>query len=368
MGNLQSLLCAGIATWYVLTASTILNAAETTCPVDFIIDASHAKFVLDATADGVVTDTERRALINHPITADAVTKTRSYGLDVTAEGLADQIEQVARGEAITSINFGLARYAKHRSGTERLLDQVAVELPAMKSVICEQIRPYVPAGSRFQQTLVILSAVNSTGFTLSDPTKFYVVAEAFNGDMGGLQDLIVHESYHAIQDVMSEDTPWYRDAVGKDTPKDKIVRLLRATIQEGTATHLADPIRAGRIGTMRAFQYRLARRYRRDMDHLFTLFDTTVFRAFYDPDVDYYALHKIGLEGNEGFYHLGAYMTKVIEEYDGPQAVHETFSTHPATFFLRYITLSEENNGYSRFSASTVKIIKEIYAAGKEEE
>ena len=105
---------------------------------------------------------------------------------------------------------------------------------------------------------------------------------------------------------------------------------------------------------------RTASRYRRDMEQQFSLFDTALFRAFNDPDANYYSLHKIGLEGNEAFYHVGAAMTRAIASADGAASIPGYFQRSPADFFARYVELAENDDALPAFSASTFGIIEQL--------
>jgi hypothetical protein len=330
------------------------------CPVEFTFDTSHAALLLEILEDDQLTAEELEVFLQHPVTADALRKTRSYGLDVDEETLAGQLRQLAAGEEISDISFGLGRYGARKDETLSLVQRLDGELPVILQSICARLATYVPPGYDFQQSVVVLSAVNSSGFTFDDPDRIYLVAESFRGDFGGFADLVVHESFHAIQSRLTRDNPWFQDETGLPGTANSAMRLLAGTVIEGTATHVADPIEAGNEGAMRNFQYTLAQRYRRDMPVQFTLFDTTLFRAFGDPDVDYYELHRIGLEGNEAFYHVGALMTKAIADSDGPESIPAYFLGSPVVFFRRYLALSSLKDSLPGFSPSTITILNQL--------
>ena len=331
------------------------------CPVRFELDVSHAELLSNAYADGELTKSDIARFIEHPRTADVIRKTRSFGLDVDRAMLAGQLAMLGAGKPIDDISFGLGRYAERSKATAALLASLEDALPSLMESICGRLAPYVPADRIFKQSVVVVSAVNSTGFTFEDPSQIFLVAEAFNGDVGGFADIVVHESYHAIQSALTTGNPGYGDMDGRDHGFATAMRLLAGTILEGTATHVADPIEAGKQGAMRAFQFRLARRYRRDMPGLFVLFDTTLYRAFRDSEVNYDELVGIGLQGNEGFYHLGAYMARVIAETDGPQAIPAYFLTSPVAFFGRYLAIVDADPaGHPQFSSSTKRILQAL--------
>lgn len=342
----------------LLAVSAATAASE--CPVEFSFDISHSELLLAVIADGEVSAWDVEQLLAHPGTADVLRKTRSYGLDVDGDDLVAQVRQLAAGEEISDISFGLGRYNARKARTAALVAGLTDDFPRVRDSICDRLAPYVPEGGHFKQTVVVLSAVNSSGFTFDDPSRVYVVAEAFDGDLWGLADLVVHESYHAIQDRLTADNPMFQEDPGLPGTANSALRLLAGTILEGTATHVADPIEAGNEGAMREFQYNLARRYRRDLPHQFTLLDTTLFRAFHDPGVDYSDLHRIGLEGNEAFYHVGAMMTKVIAEADGPTTIPSYFRQSPVAFFRRYQALAESAGDLPRFSSSTQAILGQL--------
>lgn len=337
-----------------------LSASADDCPVKFSFDTSHAALLIGILADGRLTETEAGSFLDHPVTADVIRKTRSYGLDVDRDSLAAQIGQLAANKEPANNYFGLERYNSRKLATADLVHRLEADFPLIHESICERLRPYTPPNREFRQSIVVLSAVNSSGFTFGDPDRIFLVAEAFDGDLWGFADLIVHESYHSIQNELMSQNPLYSEKPGLSPTGSSSIRILAGTITEGTATHIADPIEAGNEGAMRAFQYRLAQRYRRDINHQFALFDTTLFRAYKDPEVDYYTLHKIGLEGNEAFYHVGALMTRTIAQADGPQAIPGYFRRSPVDFFSRYVALANADKGLPQFSASTRAILEAL--------
>ena len=333
------------------------------CPVTFDLDASHALLLSNALQDGELTRAEIQRFIEHPYTTDVIRKTRSFGLDVDETMLAGQLAMLGAGTPIEDISFGLGRYNERRASTAELLNSLENALPAFMASICDRLAPLVPAASNYTQTVIVVSAVNSTGFTFDDPTRIYLVAEAFRGDQGGFADIVVHESYHGIQAALTVDNPDYAASRQPGKPAATAMQLLANTILEGTATYAADPIEAGNEGAMREFQYRLARRYRRDMPGLFVLFDTTLYRAYHDESVSYDDLVGIGLQGNEGFYHLGAYMARVIAEADGKEAIPTYFQASPVAFFERYMELTRgDTNRHPRFAVSTRNILDRLQA------
>ena len=342
----------------LVVPAPVFADSESDCAVAFTLDASHANLLAEAYADQRLTEQEIAAFINHPRSADAIRKTRSFGLDVDRTTLAEQLRMMGAGQPITDRSFGLGRYAQRHPSTVELLNALEDSLPELMASICGRLAPYVPAGSNFAQSLVVVSAVNSSGFTFDDPTQLFLVAEAFSGDQGGFADIALHESYHAVQYALTGSSWTFDDAsVAGNTAR----RLLADTILEGTATHVADPIEAGQEGAMRNFQYRLARRYRRDLQGLFVLFDTTLYRAYHDSAARYDELVGIGLQGNEGFYHLGAFMTRAIAEADGANAIPGYFSKSPVAFFKRYMAISSADpERYPPFSESTRSILRAL--------
>ena len=142
--------------------------AEENCPVDFSLDTSHAVLLANALADGTLSSEEITRFVDHPRTADVIRKTRSFGLEVDRAMLASQLEQLGQGIPVTDISFGLARYPERLESTLSMLQSLDGSLAAFMDSICGRLAPYLPAGARYTQSIVVVSAVNSTGFTFDD--------------------------------------------------------------------------------------------------------------------------------------------------------------------------------------------------------
>ncbi|HEU4522590.1 MAG TPA: DUF5700 domain-containing putative Zn-dependent protease, partial [Thermoanaerobaculia bacterium] len=233
--------------------------------------------------------------------------------------------------------------------------------------VIARMRPYAPDGD-FKSSLTLVAAGSSDGFS-PGRGQLYVAVDYFRDDWDGLIVLAAHELYHAVQSAVLDASGVQVRINGLEGGTREATRLLLTTLKEGTGSVVGDPLTVSNPGNYNAW---FAQKYRRNLDRIhqnFALFETMLFRLAKD-DVTFEKLYSLGFSGgwDSPLYFVGYRIARVLEKYDGRDAIRKMWSRSPVEPFLRYAALARRNPGdrdIVPLSESTVEILNDAARAWK---
>jgi len=96
----------------------------------------------------------------------------------------------------------------------------------------------------------------------------------------------------------------------------------------------------------------------------FELFETLLFRLYYDPEIKFSQLYPLGFSGgwDSPLYFVGYYIGRTIEQYKGRDLLVELLKKPPLEFFKTYIDIYMKNpdKNLMTFSSSVNKILNSL--------
>lgn len=220
---------------------------------------------------------------------------------------------------------------------KNLLKRVVLKENDLTKSAVLKLNEYSPKTIQMNATVYLVLGVIGGGWTFDDsPSSFYVDFSSMKGDYEGLSYLSTHELYHLVQ---------YRFMKGitKNTD-DKVSYLLDQMIREGSATYIVDFSKASSSGAYINFSKKEYENNFRRMEINFALFENILFQAKYDPMVNIDFLYDIGYSGlcQSPLYYVGYHMMKLIEKYNGKQALVSLLSQPPYKMILSYSELCDK--------------------------
>jgi len=249
-----------------------------------------------------------------------------------------------------------ARLAAIRTLLRRLQDSTQ----SLSRQVSDRIRAYSPRELNLQAEVHFVLGGSSDGW-VPQPRSFYVALQYFEGDYEGLTLIMAHELFHVAQSEFMVEAA----SSGESRAVINAKNLLQQTIGEGTASMVGDPLRVSGGGSYVAwfrgkFERNLAR-----IESNVALFDVLLYRLYHDPDADYQAVYKLGFSGtwDSPLYFVGYRIGRMIEKYDGRDALTDLLQRPPTAFFLRYIALyrSHQDPDLVRFSKETEEILEALH-------
>lgn len=220
------------------------------------------------------------------------------------------------------------------------------------------LAPYMPKSLDYFGTAIIAIGTPSCG-GWSNASEFYVDLPCITDDPKGLQYLIAHESYHGIQDKFMMDT----------TDADPLVRLLDATVREGSATAFVDfsTISGGAYTTLN--RETSEKNASRAIEN-FGLFDIAVsYLAEHPTEAAFTIVNNVGLSGtfDAPFYAVGSTMIKALEKAYGTAVLRCLLQRPPVTIFESYRELTVSDHALPKLGPATTAMIGKMIVPSPEQ-
>jgi len=244
-----------------------------------------------------------------------------------------------------------------------LLGHLEANRESLSDQVSDRIRVYSPRELSLQVDVHFVLGGSSDGW-VPNPRTFYLALQYFGADYEGLRTVMAHELFHVAQREFMAQRPSSQLAPTAGNAE----RLLVATISEGTASIVGDPLLVSGGGNyVKWFRDKFERNLAR-IDGNFALFETLLYRVYHDPEANFQELYKLGFSGtwDSPLYFVGYRIGKAIEKYDGPEAVAHLLEQSPTAFFLRYMSLYRQHEDLMliRFSRPTEEILEKLHRDG----
>lgn len=327
--------------------------------LDLTLDAHSAHKVLALLERNptAITPDELTGVVSLSGVQAVIDKARAYDPSATAASFRSALEAASQGHPLTDDPFELHRTLERLPGTVRLLAQL--DEAKFAADLVDYLTPYLPEPLHLQARITITVGGTSDGW-VPEPEHFVIAADWVGDDYEGLVLLAGHELYHVAQQMFMPQWDSRQPSVNARTAED----LLISTLVEGSASLLADPLRATQGGPYTSW---FAEKYRHNLRRMalnFGLFDMLLYRAYHDPDVDPDGVYTLGFTGMMGspLYFVGYRMAGMIERHLGREVLMDLYRKPAVAFFERYAALCDarQDPELIPFSASTGGIIADL--------
>ena len=305
---------------------------------------------------------EIAGLLARPEVRALIAQTARFDPGATAEAFGSSLQRAVQVQARTDgpDPFAFRRVRGHTADIEHLYDLLSSRTAALQRDIAERLQPDLPAGLDLNVRAVFVLGGTSDGWAQPGQV-LYLALQSFDGDYDGLVTLMAHEVYHVVQYSVMPMT----GSAAADARQRNAENLMIATLMEGTASFVGDPTRADGGGSYLEW-YR--GRYRRNLERIhedFALFDSLMFRAAHDGEVDYKELYSLGFSGTWGspLYFVGYRMSQVIARYGGRNKLASYLAQPSGSFFADYMAACDahaEDAQCVKFDAPTTRTLLQV--------
>ncbi|MGB0132570.1 DUF5700 domain-containing putative Zn-dependent protease [Dokdonella sp.] len=258
--------------------------------------------------------------------------------DFTMDAYVEARRLAAECKSASKDIFRFAQVIEERESLAREIKTIHNSQAGYSSAIAGMLSDYTPAGVKFSGAATLVIGSPSCG-GWSKAADFYVDVPCVKSDEAGLQYLIAHETYHAIQNLFMPETP--------QSPSLAVV--LNGIIREGSAMVVADHSTIEKPGAYSEHSLRIARTNKRRMKANFELLDVSAFYlAGNDRSDAARVIDTIGLSGfyDSPFYSVGAAMTRSIDSHLGREALLCLMQAPAQEFFAAYASLPESEQAF----------------------
>lgn len=341
------------------------------------IDTSGAEAVLAmALADPAHVEAAADNALKNPAVLAMLTKMAKYDKSVTPQSF--------RATAITFANGGgpgpndlydLDDLKNDPAPFERMLARFKSEGPALSRRIADRLRDFSPDGLDVHARLfVVLGSSNQNGW-VPDQSKpdFYINLEFHGEEMDSLINTSTHELFHVVQGMVQPDwTSVFDDK--PDLPPEareqhRAHAVLMNLLLEGTATYVGDPTIYVATGPQLRRQQAELKRFLGASEDIFSLFDSTLFRARHDPDAKLDPLLAVDFSGllDQSGYYVGYRMARTIDKYSGRARLRALIARPPEEFVAEYIAIAQahpDDPDITPLAPSSVATVEELQQLG----
>src|SRR2546425_474226 len=287
--------------------------------------------VSDATLDELVRLEDVQAIIRQAARFDP---------HATEQELKRSLRTAVEGGELPGDLFQFQTVRARLADIRALLGHLEANRESLSAQVADRIRVYSPRQLDLEVNVHFVLGGSSDGW-VPKPRTFYVALQYFGADYEGLKTVMAHELFHVAQSEFMPPQP------SSQLPPNafKAEGLLVATISEGTASMVGDPLRASGGGTyLRWFRDKFERNLAR-IDANFALFETLLYRLYHDPEANFEELYRLGFSGtwDSPLYFVGYRIGKAIEKYDGAEAIAHLLGQPCTALFLRYMSLYRQH-------------------------
>ncbi len=266
-----------------------------------------------------------------------------FGERFSYENYIEGLKKISRCETPSPDPFRFTALVERRDEITNALALLQRREKALARDVQKMLAPYAPDGMDFSGSVVIAAASFSCG-GFAEGADFFIdlqcVSSEIEEEVGAIQYLSAHETYHAIQHQFVP-KPAQTEAAqitNTDEARDFIFHKL---ILEGTASYVADFRDVDGTGRYSSFSRDLAKSNYRRLGSNFLLFDYLIesLGAGAEPASqraqDVYDL-GFGGQFEELFYYVGAQMAAEIDADFGSSALVCIMQLPSENFVLAY--------------------------------
>jgi hypothetical protein len=345
----------------VLIAATLhtsrTTVAQSSPAIRLSPDFANAKAVVDLYRKGFADEADMNELLALEGTRAVIRQAGRFSNDATEERFVDGLRISVSGVEVSGPDpFEFNRIRMNLDGIERTITWIEENPDAMSSRVLALLSPYSPITEPLEIKYFVVVGGNSDGWASDD--VFHIALQYFGDDVEGMLTLLSHEVYHVVQSNFMAPA-----AHEEGTRHSRVEQLLQATIREGMASYVSNPLNTEGGG---AYTEWFSRKYRRNLNHLavnFDLLETVVFRAYHDPSASLGALYAIGFSGalESPAYFVGFEMARLLEEVGGRAELLNVLRQPAAEFFAQYFLIADEGQrDVIRFSDSFREIVTAV--------
>ena len=337
---------------FFLTVNDVF--AENNPEIVLSIDIASAKVLIDVFREERITEEKLEKLTNlHGVQA-IIHQASRFDNRASLNSFKASLQNILEGKVLEEDPFEFQKVKDRLSEIRKLVQRIESNPDQFVTEIKSKLQPYTPSGLSFKVNVYLVISGSSDGWARDG--NFYVALHYFRDDYEGLKLLMAHELYHVAQ------RHFYGYAEESQEAAISACRsLLSSTRSEGIASMVGDPLE---IVNGKAYIEWFGQKFRRNLRRIeqnFALFETMLFRLYYDQDIEFGQLYPLGFSGSwdSPLYFVGYYIGRAIEKYKGRKVLVELLKDTPSVFFMNYIEIykNDENSELVRFSNSVEKIL-----------
>ena len=313
------------------------RAQATAAEIELRMDAGPAAAVLELFDTAPVERERVEALLDIPAVRQMVAQTRRFDAAATDAVFVDSLAAALEGTTIEVDPFGFSRLESRLDEIRSGLHQLQKGEAELAENIRQRVAHWAPRDLDIEATIFVVLGGSSDGWAPGDG-NFYLAMQYFRDDVVGLTAMATHELYHVLQPQIlypSEDDSGQASA------------LLTATLAEGTATLVGNPLTFSDGGAYLDFLQRKHSRNLRRLRQNFQLFEALYYRLASDPTVSFGDVYDLGFSGgwDSPLYFVGFHVAEAIERHRGTPALLSALQNTPAdAVFADYIELYRETD------------------------
>ncbi|MCB1608532.1 MAG: hypothetical protein KDI71_16300 [Xanthomonadales bacterium] len=281
-----------------------------------------------------------------------------FRADFTLDAYVEARRLAARCRTAEPDIFRFGEVIARREELQAEIATIAAEQSEYAAGIEQMLAQYSPEGMRFSGSATLVIGSPSCGGWSSNG-DFYVDVPCLKGDRVGLQYLIAHESYHAIQSRF----------MGKTPAEPPLALILDAIIREGSAMRVADFSQISNPGAYAQLSQRVLRTNRRRLVANVELFEVSVHYLLHSADpTAAERINNIGLSGqfDSPFYSVGELVIARIDQQLGRAALLCLLEGPAVELFISYSGLPADNQ-YPTLASETIAAIRTLRTAESEQ-
>lgn len=355
MKKLILLSCCIIIFLQILLFGKITSSDDS--KIELLFDLSSAKALINVFEREEITEDLLDSLVNLHGIQSIIRKVSSYDTRASSEIFKISLQKILAGELLNEDPFQLQQVKDRLPEIRKLIQRIEENPDDLVNGLKTMIQPYSPNDLSFRVQVFMVIGGSSDGWT--DDGNFYIALHYFRDDYEGIKLMMAHELYHIAQHHFL--------ATAKTSENPLITEcqsLLSYTRSEGTASMVGDPLE---ITDGKAYTKWFKQKFKRNLNRIsqnFTLFETMLFRLYYDQDIEFSQIYPLGFSGSwdSPLYFVGYYIGRTIEKYQGREALVELLKETPISFFKNYIKIYNEHptDNIFKFHRSVEKIFQAL--------
>jgi len=284
--------------------------------------------------------------------------------NINLDTFENSLIEIGKGKLLENDPFQLNKIIENYGEIKTFIEYFENNLSDVLQNIYSMLSKFIPEGIFIKADLNLIIGGGIDGF--EENLSCYIAIHHVFNDIESFKLIAAHEVFHVIHKTIIEEKNnnnekrkmYVRDDLNN------IHNLFFETINEGLSLLVANPIsinsNSDYIKQMRKFYSENTER----MDGNFILFESLLFRMYYDRSVSYDTIKNIGFSSAWGMplYYVGYFIVNAINDYLGQKYLITLLGDIPKIFQC-YIKLYKSNEMASeiiRFSTVAEKLIFEI--------
>lgn len=327
-------------------------------PIRVRLDTDNAQQTLRILSGDETSEQEWQDFFALAGTQALLARMERWGQEPTTARMRELLEDASQGVSDVPLRYG--DVARDQDALRVLTDRLEDDRSEIERLLNNRLATFLGDADEMILNVVFILGGFSAGFTRGGPDNQFIGLHHYDGDLLGIRNLILHESFHNVQAAFAPNVPDGCLTGGEAHTYDVLYRVF----QEGTAEFVADiwdydPLQAPWIGIMQEHLSinRSAFRQQQTEGLIELLAGEDGHLLGQESGSPWHIL--FGWNWNNPGYFYGYQMSALLYERGAQALLHEHLRDHPTRFFLDYIEVAL-SAGAEPFSAAFVNRIRAL--------